>query len=49
MAIHPERRQLSDELHARPFHDFDGLAGLSAMSFFMTIQIKILSAISMTG
>ena len=24
MAIHPERRQLSDELHARPFHDFDG-------------------------
>ena len=24
MAIHPERRQLSDELHARPFHDFEG-------------------------
>ena len=24
MAIHPERKQLSDELHARPFHDFDG-------------------------
>ncbi|MBL82118.1 MAG: hypothetical protein CMM80_06190 [Rhodospirillaceae bacterium] len=24
MTIHPERRQLSDELHARPFHDFDG-------------------------
>ena len=22
MAIHPDRRQLSDELHARPFHDF---------------------------
>ena len=24
MAIHPDRRRLSDELHARPFHDFDG-------------------------
>ena len=24
MTIHPERRQLSDELHARPFHDFEG-------------------------
>ena len=24
MAIHPERKLLSDELHARPFHDFEG-------------------------
>ena len=24
MGIHPDRKQLSDELHARPFHDFDG-------------------------
>ena len=24
MGIHPDRRRLSDELHARPFHDFDG-------------------------
>ena len=24
MGIHPDRKRLSDELHARPFHDFDG-------------------------
>ena len=24
MGVHPDRKRLSDELHARPFHDFDG-------------------------